>query len=154
MGRDELNDDEIMRALLAAYDEPNDVSVPPQLSRRVIASLPTASPTVLRAEQRRRSTGRRIALAIPLFLLALLNLIGIWGMLVDSAAPARLFATISTGFGETMFVLTLAAKPILNLLAVPGPAAMLVALTLLTAGAWGWWQLARFELVQAAAEVG
>jgi hypothetical protein len=84
----------------------------------------------------------------------LLDIIGLWGMLGDSAGPARLFTMVSASLGETIFVLTLAAKPILNLLAIPGPATLLVALTLLVAGAWGWWQLARFELLEAAVEVG
>ncbi|NJM06273.1 hypothetical protein HC891_08870 [Candidatus Gracilibacteria bacterium] len=154
MGRNELNDDEAMRALLAAYEEPVVVPPPSQLSRRVIAALPKASPATLRAERRRRALGGRLAIATPLTLVLLLNMIGLWGLLGDSTGPARLFASLNTSFGEAIFVLTLAAKPILNLLTVPGPATLLVALTLLAAGAWGWWQLVRVELLHARAEVG
>jgi hypothetical protein len=152
-GDDELTPDEQAlaaaeaetRRLLARYGQPRAVQPPAALAGRVMDALADPPP---------RPVGRlrRIyAGAILICLLAALAL-GTWGVLLDSSGPARLFGDLSGGLSELLLVLTLAAKPLINLLISVGAAALVI-LAAIIGGSWLWWQLLRRELA-AALEVG
>jgi hypothetical protein len=130
--------EEETRRLLARYGEPRAVEPPAKLAGRVIDALsePPPHPT---------STLRRIyGGAILIGILATLAL-GAWGVLLDSSGPARIFGDLSGGLSELLLILTLAAKPLINLLITAG-AATLAVLVAIVGGSWLWWQLLRREL--------
>jgi hypothetical protein len=123
-----------LRRALAHYDEPSPVAPPPHLATRVLAALPAEPPG-----RRQPAAVRRLAPAAgwaAAALAALLLALGSWGVLLNAYAPAGAAA----GPGQLLLVLTLAAKPLVNLLASAGAAAILAALTAV-AGAWLWWRI-------------
>lgn len=126
-----------MRRLLARYGEPRLLEPPPDLAGRVIDSL--ARPPA--------STSRLRPISTALILLATLVLfaLGAWGVLVDSSAPAGLFGDMRSGLSQLLLVLTLTAKPLINLLLTAGMFALLI-LAAIIAGGWLWWRLLRREL--------
>jgi len=122
--------------LLAPFGEPSAVEPPPGLAARVLAALPTAQPTPALAPRSRRLGAWAAAMV------ALLLAVGAWGVLVNSLGPARAVGGPTEGLGQLLLVLTLAAKPLLNLLAHTGLAAALLALIGM-ASAWLWWRIVR-----------
>ncbi len=124
------------RQLLAPFGEPSAVEPPPGLAARVLAALPAARPTPALAPRSRRLGVWAAALV------ALLLAVGAWGVLVNSLGPARAVGGPAAGLGQLLLVLTLAAKPLLNLLAHTGLAAALLALIGM-ASAWLWWRIVR-----------
>lgn len=128
------------RLLLTRRGEPALVAPPPGLSARVLAALP--EPGRPRAS---RSTGMlwaRVAVAWAAAAVALLLVFGAWGVLGDSLGPARVAGGPDSSLGELTFTLTLAAKPLVNLLAGSGIYVALAGVAILV-GAWLWWRLAR-----------
>lgn len=133
----ELAADELAtRRLLARWGEPAAAPPPPALNARVLAALAGRPPR--RAARRARPLLGALALAI----VAPLLLLGIWGVLGDSLGPASLAGDPAGGLGRLLLGLTLAAKPLVNLLLGAG-AYGLAAFALLLAGAWLWWRLVR-----------
>jgi len=124
------------RQLLAPFGEPSAAAPPPGLAARVLAALPAARPTPALAPRRGRVGAWAAALV------ALLLAVGAWGGLVNSLGPARAGGGPAEGLGQLLLVLTLAAKPLLNLLAHAGLAAALLALIGM-ASAWLWWRIVR-----------
>ncbi|GAB4428470.1 MAG: hypothetical protein OHK0015_11440 [Chloroflexi bacterium OHK40] len=131
-------DEAATRALLARWGEPVAVAPPRDLAVRVLASLPA---------ERQPATGGparwpRAAALLTALAFALWVALGAWGVLGNSMGPARVAGGPDGGLGQLLLTLTLAAKPLVNLLAAVGPAALLVPLVL-GAGAWLWWRLVR-----------
>lgn len=137
-----LGDDEMERAeaatrrMLAPFGEPSAAAPPPGLARRVLAALPTAAPS---------PTLRRPAAWLALAL-ALLLAVGAWGVLGNSLGPASAAGGPADGLGQLVLVLTLAAKPLLNLFANLGLVAAALALVGFGA-AWLWWRILRLTPV-------
>ncbi|EFO80620.1 hypothetical protein OSCT_1560 [Oscillochloris trichoides DG-6] len=125
------------RRLLARYGQPAPIEPPPDLAGRVIAALATPRPSP--TSRLRRIYGT----VVSVFFLALISL-GSWGILLDSRGPANLFADLSSGLGDFFLFLTLAAKPLINLLLTAG-AATLAIIGVVIAGGWIWWQLVHYE---------
>ena len=124
-----------LRRTLARYDEPAPVAPPPNLAARVLASLPANPPGRQRAAPALPRLAPAAGWAAATFA-ALLLALGSWGVLLNSHAPAA----AAGGPGQLLLVLTLAAKPIVNLLVSAGAAAALVALAA-AVGAWLWWRI-------------
>lgn len=133
-----------LRRLLEAYDEPQPVFALPGLAERVITRLPTEPPAVLAVARRRAGIRRRITTALYGALAFMLLAIGAWGVLLDSSGPARLFGEPSGGLARLVLLLTLAAKPLVNLLLAAGPLLPL-GLLLFAGSAWLWWRIVRRE---------
>jgi hypothetical protein len=135
------------RRLLARYGEPRVAAPPADLPDRVMRSL---SDTPAGAHHSSRL--RRIYGGVILAGLAALLAFGAWGVLLDSSGPAQLFGDMGGGIGQLLLVLTLAAKPLVNLLLTAG-AVTLVITAAFAGGGWLWWQLVRHE-VSTAMEAG
>lgn len=136
-GDDELAAEEAAtRALLAAYGEPAQMEPPPTLAARVVAGLPRG------ASRRPAHPWRTASWGAAALALALLLSLGAWGVLVNSLGPAGVAGGPADGLGELLLIFTLAAKPLVNLLAHAGAAAALAAV-LIVAAAWLWWRLVR-----------
>jgi hypothetical protein len=73
-------------------------------------------------------------------LLGLLLILGTWGVLVNSLIPSSVAGGPAAGLGQLLLLLTLAAKPLINLFASAGALAALLVLAAL-GGAWLWWRL-------------
>ncbi len=129
--------EEETRRLLARYAQPAPIEPPPDLAGRVIAAIenPDPSPT---------SRLRRIYGTVVSLFLAMLISLGSWGILLDSRGPALFFGDLSSGLGDFFLFLTLAAKPLINLLLTAGVATLVVIVVIL-AGGWLWWQLVHYE---------
>jgi hypothetical protein len=125
------------RRLLARYSQPRTVEPPAELAGRVLGALAAPPHPVSRL---RRIYGGAILIGI---LVALT--LGAWGVLLDSTGPARLFGDLSGGVSELLLILTLAAKPLINLLLTAGVATLAI-LAAIVGGGWLWWQLLRREL--------
>jgi len=127
------------RRLLARYGEPSVVEPPADLAHRVIGALPSTSspPTMSRLP--------RIYGWLILIGCAALVALGTWGVLLDSSGPAHIVSTLSASLGQLLLLLTLTAKPLINLLLSTGIATLVVVVAIL-AGSWLWWQLLRREL--------
>ncbi|NTV65061.1 MAG: hypothetical protein HGA65_16245 [Oscillochloris sp.] len=144
-GESQLTPDDLLAAaeaetrhLLAHYGEPTPAIPPPDLTNRVIDAL-SARPRHAFSRLRRIYTGLIAVGAFSLFAL------GVWGVLLDSSGPAHLAGDLSSGLSQLMLLLTLAAKPLINLLLTAG-AATLAVLVAILGGSWLWWQLLRREL--------
>jgi len=127
-------DEAATRAILARWGEPAPAPPPPALAARVTAAL--GGRPAARRPRRALLPGLALLLALPLLLL------GLWGVLVDSAGPARMAGGAQSGAGQLLIGLTLAAKPLVNLLLGSG-AFGLAAAVALAAGAGLWWRLVR-----------
>jgi hypothetical protein len=127
-----------LRRALARYHEPAPVAPPPDLAARVLASLPAelSRRQQLAPVRRLGPAAGWAAAALATLLLAL----GAWGVLVNSLAPASMAGGPADGLGQLLLVLTLAAKPLVNLLVSAGATAALVVLTAV-GGAWLWWRI-------------
>lgn len=154
MGRGRRDDDELIpdevgltheeeatRRLLARYGEPRSAAPPASLAQRTIEVLPQHMP-FLAGTTHRRVTGLRLIytwiIAVgSLFVLGL----GAWGVLVDSGGPARVFGSRGA-LGDLIQILTLAAKPLVNLLVGIGPFGLLGMVAIAGFGTL-WWQLVR-----------
>jgi hypothetical protein len=142
---DELNvsdaelaaDEAAVRGLLSRWGEPSPAPPPPALAAGVIATIEGRS---ARTPARRRR--RTLAPTLTLLLLAPLFALGLWGVLGDSLGPAGLAGGPSAGLGQLLLGLTLAAKPLVNLLLGAGLAGLVAAVALVAAGAL-WWRLVR-----------
>jgi hypothetical protein len=121
------------RRLLARYGQPSPALPPRDLAARAMVRLQAAQPP---RNARRRAWG-----LLPLLAgLSLLLGLGLWGVLGDSAGPASLLGGGAGGAGRALLLLTLAAKPLVNLLLAAGP----LGLGLLALGFVGgliWWRL-------------
>ncbi|WP_129633292.1 hypothetical protein [Candidatus Oscillochloris fontis] len=129
--------EEETRRLLARYGQPVPLDPPPDLAGRVIASLATPHPTP--TSRLRRIYGT----VVSVFFVALISL-GSWGILLDSSGPASLFDDLSSGLGDFFLFLTLAAKPLINLVLTAGVATLGI-IAVIMAGGWIWWQLVHYE---------
>lgn len=136
------DDDELAAAeaatlrMLARFGEPAPVEPPPNLAARVVAGLPRHTPRPVAHPWRRAG-----ALAVST-LLAVLLVVGAWGVLINSLGPARVAGGPADGLGQFVLVLTLAAKPLVNLLADAGVLAVGAAGAIVLL-AWLWWRLVR-----------
>jgi hypothetical protein len=139
-------DEAATRALLARFSEPAPVAPPPGLEARLLAGLPRGAPPRPAAHPWRRAAAWAAAAAA-----ALLLALGAWGVLINSLGPARVAGGPADGLGQLVLVLTLAAKPLVNLLADAGLAAALAVVTF-AAAAWLWWRLVRGAPLAAPAE--
>jgi hypothetical protein len=129
----DLDADEVAtRRLLAPFGEPAAAPPPPGLASRVLAALPAA------AQPRPR---RRLSPWLIL-VLGLLLAVGAWGVLGNSLGPAQAAGDPGEGIGQLVLVLTLAAKPLVNLFANLGLVAALLVL-LGFGAALLWWRLLR-----------
>jgi hypothetical protein len=136
-GDDELAAaEEATMRLLARFGEPAPAEPPPNLAARVVAGLPRGRQRPV-AHPWRRAGGLAAAAA-----LALLLIVGAWGVLVNSLGPARVAGGPADGLGELVLVLTLAAKPLVNLLADAGLLAAGAVVAIVAMG-WLWWRLVR-----------
>lgn len=150
-GDDELSPDDEMvaaaeaetRRLLARYGEPRAAAPPADLPDRVMRSIRETP-----ASAHHSSRLRRIYGAMMLSCLVALLAFGAWGVLVDSSGPAGLFGGLGGGLGQLTLVLTLAAKPLVNLLLTAGALTLVVVLACV-GGGWLWWQLVRREVTVA-----
>lgn len=134
-GRDgELTDVELeageaeLRMLLGRWGEPQMVSPPADLSARIVRRLSNPPP--------KRWRWYRLWPVVP-FLLVLL---GMWGLLIDSDAPAALFGDPETGVGRLVLTLILIAKPLWYLW-LAAAWWLLPGLLLLLSVGWMWWRL-------------
>ncbi|MCU0494384.1 MAG: hypothetical protein MUD01_22575 [Chloroflexaceae bacterium] len=134
----DANDDATFRRRLQTRGYLEFAEPPPGLAAKVLANMPQEAPALA---AQRRQTRFRWPVAAFAGLLVLLLAFGTWGLLIDSAGPARMLGDLSSGLSRVVLLLTLAAKPLLHVLAMPG----LPALLLLTTGGlvWLWWRLAR-----------
>lgn len=136
------------RGLLARFAEPSSLTAPETLTAQVLARLPAQLP---RAAPRSLAWTRMLGGAFAAALAALVAL-GIWGVLADSFGPARLAGGADAALGQLLLLLTLAAKPLVNLLGALGPGVLLAAVTLAVAG-WLWWRLVQHTPLVVPAEV-
>jgi hypothetical protein len=125
-----------LRRALARYNEPSPVAPPPDLAARVLAALPAEPPGRRQKAPARPRLTPAAGWAASAFAILLLAL-GSWGVLVTTYAPA---SAPADGPGQLLLVLTLSAKPLVNLLASAGAAAALVLLAAV-GGAWLWWRI-------------
>ncbi|MEI8307444.1 MAG: hypothetical protein WCF99_10300 [Chloroflexales bacterium] len=126
------------RRLLARYGQPQVMEPPAALAGRVIDALSEPS-------SRPASTLRRFYAGIGLICGCVALALGAWGVLIDSSGPAKLFGDLSGGISELILILTLAAKPLINLLMSAGATALVMIVASL-GGSWLWWELLRREL--------
>jgi hypothetical protein len=126
------------RRLLARYGEPQAAPPPADLPDRVMRSIADVPDGARGPSRLRRAYG-----TVMLAGLAALLAFGAWGVLVDGG-PTRLFDSLG-GLGQLLLVLTLAAKPLVNLLLTAGAAAVVVVAACVGC-AWLWWQLVRQEV--------
>lgn len=131
--------EESVRRTLARYHEPAPVPPPPGLAARVLAALQAEPPPGSRPEPARRRLGLAAVWAGAAMVFLLLAF-GAWGVLVNSLAPASVAGGPAAGLGQLLLVLTLAAKPLVNLLASAGATAALVVVAA-AGGAWLWWRI-------------
>jgi hypothetical protein len=124
------------RRLLARYGQPHAVEPPAALAGRVMKALAEPPRPARRL--------RRLYMAAIMSCLCVALALGAWGVLLDSSGPARLFGSLG-GLSELLLILTLAAKPLINLLLGAG-AATLAFIAAIVVGSWLWWQLLRREL--------
>lgn len=127
-------DEAALRAMLARWGEPAPASPPPALAAGVMAALA--------GRPRGRRRRRALAPALAALLLAPLLALGLWGVFGNSLGPAGLVGGPEDGLGQLLLGLTLAAKPLVNMLLGAG-AAGLAAAAALVAGAGLWWRLVR-----------
>ncbi|MEI7769993.1 MAG: hypothetical protein WCI67_08400, partial [Chloroflexales bacterium] len=90
------------RRLLARYGHPRAVEPPAELAGRVMDVLVDPPPPPPPASRRRIYGGAILIGFLVLFAL------GVWGVLLDSSGPARLFGDLGGGFSELLLILTLA----------------------------------------------
>lgn len=124
------------RQLLARHGEPAPAAPPPALAARVLAALPARQAGIVRSSRRPALAWAFAALLLPLFGL------GVWGVLLNSAGLAELFGGPSSGPGQLILGLALAAKPLVNLVLAAGAYGFVAALAL-AGGVWLWWRLVR-----------
>ena len=120
--------------LLGRWGEPAPAPPPPALASRVMASLPGAP------ARRRRPSRRPLAGLLAALILLPLLVVGLWGALGDPRQPAAIFGGPESLLGRLVLAATLAAKPLVNLVAGSGMIG-LVALLALLGGTWLWWRL-------------
>lgn len=133
---DLVADEIATRRLLAPFGEPMPAEPPPGLTTRVLAALPAATFVPATAPRPRRM------LVWGGLALTLLLTIGVWGVLGNSLGPASAAGGPAAGIGQLVLVLTLAAKPLVNLFANLGLLAALLGLAGF-GSAWLWWRLVR-----------
>ncbi|NTV99854.1 MAG: hypothetical protein HGA19_00950 [Oscillochloris sp.] len=145
-GDSQLNSDDALNAaeaetrrLLARYGQPSYVDPPADLADRVLRVINTPPPS------RPDSQFRRLSGWVILVGFIALIAYGSWGVLLDSSGPARLFGDLNGGLSQIILLLTLTAKPLINLLLTAGVATFIVLLALV-GGGWFWWLLLRQEL--------
>jgi hypothetical protein len=128
-------DERFVQQLLARYDQPHHVTPPPGLAART-------SLAVLREQPRSGAVLRRVLWPVQLASLALglLVAVGLWGVFGSSTGPASLFGGAESGLGRAFLWLTLAAKPLINVLVAIGPVG-LAALVAFILCAWLWWRI-------------
>ncbi len=145
---DELSDDEEVRAdqefrqALARYNEPLQRATPPTMTSRVMAGIPGRPPAELARRHRRQSRLSSLAAGTAALLFLALFSLGFYGVLFDSSAPATLVGTTG-GFAQLVLMLTLAAKPLVNLVLTSGLPLLPLLLLLLIGGGWLWHYLLR-----------
>ena len=140
---DPADDEAAVRQALARWGEPAQAPPPPALVARVQTALMEGRVVHDRPRRARRSWVWAFgALLTPLVLL------GIWGVFLDSAGPARLFGDPAAGPAQWVLLLTLAAKPLLNALLLTGPVVLALALGA-AAAAWLWWRTVHNGAVEA-----
>lgn len=130
------HDDVATRQLLAAFGEPVPAQPPEGLDARVALYVHQTA-----RSHNRLVWQRPVVLTGALALLVLLSL-GAWGVLVNSLGPADVAGDPTAGLGGLILLLTLAAKPLVNLLTEAGLISLVV-LLVAAAGAWLWWQIVR-----------
>lgn len=146
---DELSADEEATAehefqrLLARYDEPARLAEPAGLANRVMAGIPGYVPAEVARRHRRQRQIRGAMLGSAALLFAALFGFGFYGVLFDSSAPAALFGTTAGGFAQVALMLTLSAKPLVNLLLTSGLPLLPLLLVVLLLGGWFWQRLLR-----------
>jgi hypothetical protein len=133
---DELAADEAaIRRLLASFGEPAPAEPPLGLPARVAV-------TVRQSSRQSPRWPRRVFSFVGSAALTVLLALGSWGVLLNSLGPAGLVGGPDHGLGQLLLLLTLAAKPLVNLLLNAGIAGLLVAIAALAA-CWFWWRLVR-----------
>jgi hypothetical protein len=128
-------DERFVQQLLARYDQPHHVSPPPGLAAR-------ASLAVLRERPRSRAAFRRTIwpLQVVGFALGLLVAMGLWGVFGSSTGPASLFGGVESSLGRAFLWLTLAAKPLINVLVAIGSIGLAGCVAFMLC-AWLWWRI-------------
>lgn len=129
-------DDDATRRLLAPFAEPTPAQPPADLAARVAVFVAQSAPP------RRARPWRLAAALVGALAAALLLVLGAWGILINSLGPADVAGSPAAGLGELVLILTLAAKPLVNLVANAGLLGAL-AVAALGGGAWLWWRIVR-----------
>lgn len=125
------------RRLFGRWGEPRPAPPPPALTARVLDAIEYGPARAVAFRHIWRTTSLTLAMAL-LPLLAL----GLWGVFGDSSGPARLLGASAGSLGQLALALTLAAKPLVNLLLGAGPLGLALAIVLPII-AWLWWRLVR-----------
>ncbi|HYF66275.1 MAG TPA: hypothetical protein VD886_25825 [Herpetosiphonaceae bacterium] len=122
MCQDELG--EIPAALVA----PQSAIPPPRFVANIMAQLPP-TPAIAAAAERRRVNRSRLIWGVFAAAMALVVLLGAYGVMVDSSAPAQIFGGLESSLGRGVLALTLAGKPMVAALGALGlPLLVIVAL--------------------------
>jgi hypothetical protein len=122
MCQDELGE---LPAILVA---PPSAIPPPRLVANIMAQLPPTPAVAAAAERRGRSRARLIWGGFAA-IMALFVLLGAYGVVVDSSAPAQFFGGLESTLGRGILALTLAGKPMVAALGSLGlPLLVIVAL--------------------------
>lgn len=122
MCQDELGE---LPAILVA---PTSAIPPPRLVANIMAQLPP-TPAAAAAAERRRVNRARLTWGVFAAVMALVVLLGAYGVVVDSSAPSQLFGGLESSLGRGVLALTLAGKPMVAALGALGlPLLIVVAL--------------------------
>jgi hypothetical protein len=139
---EEIAAEQEFRQLLERYHEPSRQATPSNLTTRVMLNIPPRAPGELVRRQRRQHRLRNSALGAATVLFVALFSLGFYGVLFDSGAPATIFS-MTGGFSQVVLILTLSAKPLVNLVLTSGLPLLPVLFLLLLGGSWLWHYLLR-----------
>lgn len=132
-------EDEALRRLLEQRELARFAEPPPGLTAKVLAQLPDLPPAAAARAERLRHIRNRFLAVVVVVAVLLLQGFGAWGVLADSSGPAALFGDVGAGAGRALLMLTLAAKPLVNLLLAPGLPLLALFMLLLAGIAALWW---------------
>lgn len=121
--------DQLLRTLLAKYDQPAPRAAPAHSVQSVLARLPDAPPAhavlVVRQQRLRRGLWRAILLLVVAVLLAA----GVWGVYADTGGVVGFFGGAESAIGYLVLLALLSIKPFAHLLLGSGMPLMLLLLS-------------------------
>lgn len=130
--------DQLLRTLLAKYDQPAPRAAPADIAQRVLARLPDAPPARAALVVRQQRLQRSLLWAIFSLVLALLLVVGVWGVYADTGSVVGFFGGAESAIGYLVLLALLSIKPLAHLLL--GSGTPLVLLLLSVGGLYWLWR--------------